>query len=158
MISQSAVLIRRLACVLLLASLAAGCASQGSTRASVGNSAARQATNIAVDQIGVPYRYGGATPSGFDCSGLVHYSYAKAGLQVPRTTGAQWTDLQPVSKGDLQAGDILFFKISGKISHVGMYVRDGKFVHAPSSGRKVSLESLKSDFYADAFVRAGRPY
>lgn len=157
MISQSAVLIRRLACLVLLVSLAAGCSSQGNIRASAVDDTARQATNIAVQQLGVPYRYGGATPSGFDCSGLVQYAYAGAGIRVPRTTGGLWTDMRPVSRRDLQTGDVLFFRISGKISHVGMYVRDGQFVHAPSSGRKVSFASLKSDFYADAFVRAGRP-
>lgn len=112
---------------------------------------------MALNQVGVPYRYGGNTPSGFDCSGLVHYSYAAAGVSIPRTTSGQWAQLSPVDTRDMRSGDLLFFEISGKMSHVGMYVGDGRFVHAPSSGRTVSIETLESPFYRKAFIRAGRP-
>lgn len=112
--------------------------------------------DIAMRQVGVPYRYGGATTSGFDCSGLVHYSYAKAGRSVPRTTAGLWQSARPVSYAELQTGDVLFFRIEGKMSHVGVYVGAGRFVHAPASGRQVSVESLGSDFYSLAFIRGGR--
>lgn len=66
--------------------------------------------------------------------------------------------MRPVAEEDLQVGDILFFRIAGKVSHVGMYVGRGQFVHAPSTGKSVSIASLRSDFYQDALIRAGRPY
>ncbi|MBT8099197.1 MAG: C40 family peptidase [Gammaproteobacteria bacterium] len=108
-------------------------------------------------QLGVPYRYGGSNPNGFDCSGLVHYSYNKAGKSVPRTTGALWDDARPVAEANLRAGDLLFFRISGKMSHVGLYIGGGRFVHAPSSGKRVTVADLQSDFYSSALIRAGRP-
>ena len=169
MISQTVQLIRRLCCVSVLALTAFGCSSQpvsGPARESghaVVNSpapvtsTADQAVSIALRQVGVPYRYGGATPSGFDCSGLVHYSYLRAGKSVPRTTTTLWNNTRPISVGQIRKGDILFFRISGKMSHVGMYIGRGKFVHAPSSGKTVSVASLRSDFYSQALIRAGRP-
>lgn len=116
-----------------------------------------RAARIAVDQVGVPYRYGGSTPTGFDCSGLVQYSYRQAGKSLPRTTGQLWNHTVTVPKKEMQAGDLLFFSIAGKMQHVGLYLGNGNFVHAPSSGRTVTVESLSSDFYSEAFLRAGRP-
>jgi len=116
-----------------------------------------RAANIALQQVGTPYRYGGNSPSGFDCSGLVHYSYANVGKNVPRTTGGLWQELAPVDNRDMRAGDLLFFRIAGKMSHVGLYLGGGRFVHAPSSGKVVSVETLTSDYYRQAFIRAGRP-
>ena len=122
-----------------------------------GMTVGERAAAVALQQVGVPYRYGGVGPSGFDCSGLVHYSYAHAGKSVPRTTAALWAKLAPVEAWRMQTGDLLFFNIEGKMSHVGLYLGDGRFVHAPSSGRVVSIESLDSDYYRDALIRAGRP-
>jgi len=116
-----------------------------------------QAAVIAVRQIGVPYRYGGSTTQGFDCSGLVQYAYAKAGKQIPRTTAQQWQQLQPIRKDHLQVGDLLFFDINGKIAHVGLYLGSRRFVHAPATGSEVSIAELDSGFYRQAFVRGGRP-
>lgn len=118
----------------------------------------RQAAVIALEQVGVPYRYGGDSPSGFDCSGLVQYAYSHAGLAVPRTTGQLWRAAKPVAEQDLSAGDLLFFSIEGKMSHVGLYLGERRFVHAPQSGRAVSVASLDSPFYEAALVRAGRLY
>lgn len=115
-----------------------------------------RAAGIAAAQIGVPYRYGGSSPKGFDCSGLVYFAYAQVGKSVPRTTSGLWRNAAPVERSQLQAGDILFFRIEGKVSHVGLYLDDGQFVHAPASGRRVSVESLYSDFYRQAFIRGGR--
>jgi cell wall-associated NlpC family hydrolase len=108
-------------------------------------------------QVGVPYRYGGSNTSGFDCSGLVQYSYRKAGKSVPRTTGQLWAATTTVHPDELREGDVLFFRVEGKMSHVGLYLGGQQFVHAPSSGRTVSVESLTSPFYSAAFIRAGRP-
>lgn len=118
----------------------------------------QRAARVAIGQVGTPYRYGGSTPQGFDCSGLVHFAYAAAGKRIPRTTSRLWTTVAPVPREDMRSGDLVFFRIDGKMSHVGMYLGDGHFVHAPSSGRTVSIESLDTPFYQHAFLRAGRPY
>lgn len=119
-------------------------------------STAERAAAVALQQVGVPYRYGGMSPSGFDCSGLVHYSYGRAGATVPRTTRQLWSATRPVDSGRLREGDLLFFRFDGKIAHVGLYLGRGRFVHAPSSGKRVSVESLSADVYRNAFVRGGR--
>ena len=75
---------------------------------------------------------------------------------MPRTTGQLWNLAGVVSYDDLQVGDLLFFRFDGKMSHVGIYVGDEQFVHAPSTGRSVSLESLDAEYYRQAFIRAGR--
>jgi len=153
-----------LAALVLLA--LAGCSTAWQGRVATGpeptevvatKSAGHQAASIALRQVGIPYRYGGKTPSGFDCSGLVQYSYSKAGKFVPRTTGQLWSALQPVATAEMKPGDVLFFRIKGKMSHVGLYLGDSQFVHAPSSGRKVSVASLESPFYGGSLIRAGRP-
>jgi cell wall-associated NlpC family hydrolase len=134
---------------------------QGAPAASTSHGSARElgdrAAKVAASQVGVPYRYGGSTPSGFDCSGLVYYSYAQIGVSVPRTTGQLWKGVAPIDKSDLRAGDVLFFRISGKVAHVGLYLGKNQFVHAPSSGKKVTVQSLQNDFYKSALVGIGRP-
>lgn len=119
--------------------------------------AGEQAAIVAVRQIGVPYRYGGDSVRGFDCSGLVQYAWSAAGRKVPRTTGEQWRQMQPVADRDLEPGDVLFFNIDGKVSHVGLYLGSRRFVHAPESGREVTIADLDSEFYRRAFIRGGRP-
>jgi len=116
-----------------------------------------RAAAVALQLVGTPYRYGGSSPAGFDCSGLVHYSYAAAGRPIPRTTAALWQSTTPVEPGQIRTGDLLFFKIEGKMAHVALYLGKGKFVHAPSTGRSVEVERLDNDFYSHAFLRAGRP-
>ena len=153
MISQPATLVRWMALIGVALVALGGCASPGVPADHLGERAAR----VAVSQVGAPYRYGGATPSGFDCSGLVQYSYLQAGKTIPRTTAGQWAELTPVISRELETGDLLFFSIGGKMSHVGLYLGDGTFVHAPSSGRTVEIERLDSAFYRTAFLRAGRP-
>jgi cell wall-associated NlpC family hydrolase len=106
--------------------------------------------------IGKPYRYGGSSPRGFDCSGLVQYSYSSAGLKVPRTSREQYGAATPISLTDAEPGDLLFFRYDQKISHVAIYLGDERFVHAPSSGKQVSVASLKNPHYQQHFVRVGR--
>ena len=115
-----------------------------------------ETARVAYAQVGIPYRYGGATPAGFDCSGLVHYAYERAGKAVPRTTSALRHATRRIDERSLKPGDILFFNVAGKLGHVGIYLDDGRFVHAPQTGRTVSVESLESPFYRRAFARAGR--
>ena len=145
--------------LLIIALVAAGCASGPPPQeAAHGQSVGQRAAAVALDQVGVRYRYGGAGPDGFDCSGLVQYAYRRAGLAVPRTTGQLWAAAEQVPRSDLQAGDLLFFSIEGKMSHVGLYLGQDRFVHAPQSGRSVSVASLRAPFYRSALLRAGRIY
>ena len=166
MISQTMATVGRVFISVVISAGLVACAGQPAvesrpqTPVSAGQSASgvgQQAASIAVHQVGVPYRYGGSAPTGFDCSGLVHYSYQQAGKAVARTTGQLWNSTSAVDRRDIRPGDVLFFRIEGKMSHVGIYVGDNRFVHAPSSGKSVSMESLSSDFYRNAFIRAGRP-
>ncbi|AUI69966.2 C40 family peptidase [Beggiatoa leptomitoformis] len=109
--------------------------------------------------LGTRYRFGGKTPSsGFDCSGLVYYAHSKIGISLPRTAHDQYLASLPVQHTDLQPGDLVFFKTnrSRRISHVGIYVGNDKFIHAPSRGRNVTVDSLASGYYAKRFVRGGR--
>ena len=106
---------------------------------------------------GAPYRYGGYTPRGFDCSGLVYYAHRQVGISVPRTTAGQQRHARRVSLDNLRAGDVLFFRLEGKkVSHVGIYAGSGNFIHAPSTGKYVSYASLTSEFWRSRLVGAGR--
>jgi len=107
--------------------------------------------------LGTPYRYGGSSPHGFDCSGLVYYSYRRAGIHVPRTTYAQMNAANRVRLRDLAAGDLLFFRLGRQpVSHVAIYTGDGQFIHAPSSGKRVSYGSMSDVYWKTRLVAAGR--
>ncbi|MDP6450100.1 MAG: C40 family peptidase [Lentisphaeria bacterium] len=108
--------------------------------------------------VGSPYRYGGRGPNAFDCSGLVVYSYQAAGVKVPRTSALQFKAATPVDIDAARPGDLLFFSYSRKTSHVGIYLGNQQFVHAPSSGGNVSVQSLQQAHYREHFVGAGRLY
>ncbi|MES6854231.1 NlpC/P60 family protein [Cutibacterium acnes] len=103
------------------------------------SSRAQSALNFALAQLGKPYIWGGTGPTGYDCSGLMMVSWGKAGVSLPRTAAAQYAAGTPVSTSDLQPGDLVFFYPG--ITHVGMYIGDGKFIHAssPRTGIKVSV-------------------
>jgi cell wall-associated NlpC family hydrolase len=112
---------------------------------------------IAREMIGAPYRYGGASPGGFDCSGLVYYSYRKAGITVPRTSAEQYRQSERVKLSGLRPGDLVFFRISrNKPSHVGIYAGGEHFVHAPSGGKRVSYASLVDPYWRSRVMGAGR--
>ena len=122
--------------------------------ADVGVSAARHA----LDMRGKPYRAGGSTPRGFDCSGLVHYSYARVTMNLPRTTEGQWASSRAVPRKEIRPGDLLFFHQEGKRnSHVAIYVGSNRFVHAPSSGKQVTTASLTDRYWSQHFAGARRP-
>ena len=109
--------------------------------------------------LGLDYRYGGDSPAtGFDCSGLVAHVYLEAwNIRLPRNTGAQSKAGTPVSLAELQAGDLVFYDtLKRPYSHVGIYLGDGKFVHAPKSGAQVRVESLKSAYWTQRYNGARR--
>ncbi len=112
--------------------------------------------DIALQMIGAPYRYGGRAPDGFDCSGLVYFSYQQAGISVPRSSKEQFKATNPIDLDDARAGDLLFFRNLFKVSHVAIYLGDGRFVHAPATGKQVSVASMDNSYYREHFVRAGR--
>jgi peptidoglycan DL-endopeptidase CwlO len=97
---------------------------------------------VALSYVGVPYVWGGSTPSGFDCSGLVMYAYAQLGVSLPHSSYAMWNMGVPVPEDQLQPGDLVFFNGLG---HVGLYVGGGYFVHAPHTGTVVQVSPLSSD-------------
>lgn len=99
----------------------------------------QRAVQIAAEELGVPYRYGGSSPSGFDCSGLVAYVYGKLGVRLPHNAAAQYGYGRPVARGSLRPGDLVFFHGLG---HVGLYIGRGRIIHAPQSGERVEIQSL----------------
>jgi len=115
-----------------------------------------KAALTAVSMIGRPYKYKGDSPAGFDCSGLVQYSYLAAGLDVPHGTKALRNRTLSIGR-NLQTGDLLFFNERGKkSSHVGIYLENDTFVHAPSTGGKVRKDSLQDPYWRSSFVEARR--
>lgn len=123
----------------------------------VANDDSHPAVAVARRMIGTPYRFGGSSPErGFDCSGLVHYSFKHVGINAPRSTATLFSSAFPVEGDALQQGDLLFFRIEGKISHVGIYIGGDTFLHAPSSGKTVSYASLSNPYWQQRLIRAGR--
>lgn len=118
------------------------------------SAAAEQVTLMALAMIGTPYRFGGSALGGFDCSGLSSYVYAQsAGITLPRSAQEQGAiGGRPLRAGDLRTGDLVFFEtVPGRISHVGIYVGQGRFVHAPSAGSKVRLERMDQVYWWPRF-------
>ncbi len=164
---------RRIARLALLAALLAGCGGGEPVRPAPSAAATRgwpivapadpaRANAVlmrAISLVGTPYRYGGNTPDGgFDCSGLVNYVYRDMlDMRLPRTTrelaGLQGPRIQPER---LASGDLVFFGSSGSVTHVGIYVGEGRFVHAPSSGGTVRLDRLDGHYWRDHYSGARR--
>lgn len=107
--------------------------------------------DIARRYVGTPYRYGGSSPEGFDCSGLVRYVYARAGYSVPRSANQQWEGLQPGKVP--QPGDLVFFKADSKnISHVGIYAGNFLFIHAPRTGKNVGFDDIRDQYWSKSYA------
>jgi cell wall-associated NlpC family hydrolase len=114
----------------------------------------------AIGQVGIPYRYGGTLPgTGFDCSGLIGYVFREAvGLKLPRTT-RELIDINApsIDRNDLQAGDLVYFNSrGGRVSHIGIYVGEDRFVHAPSTGGLVRIDKLSTPYWTKFYVGAKR--
>ena len=127
-------------------------ALQGST----GSTLASKIINTAKKYIGVPYKWGGTTPKGFDCSGYVQYVFNKHGIELLRTSKEQYTMGYKVSKSNLKAGDLVFFNTSGKgVSHVGIYIGDGLFIHSGTT-KGVVIAELFGDYWSNLYLGARR--
>jgi peptidoglycan DL-endopeptidase CwlO len=141
--------------VLAVAILSALClAASADARSSASSPVGKVAAAAALTQVGAPYVWGMASPStGFDSSGLVVWAYGQAGLTLPHYTRALWPLGRRVSRRQLAVGDIVFFDGLG---HVGIYVGNGRFIHAPNTGEKVRVEALSSSFLGKLYVGAVR--
>lgn len=133
-----------------------GGSSSNNSNASVG----QQIADLAESFVGYPYVYGEESPSrGFDCSGLVYYCYGEFGYSLSRTAGKQYSNHgTSVSKSELQPGDLVFFSSDGgySVTHVGIYIGDGNFVHASTSTTGVIISSLSSSYYTRVWYGAKR--
>lgn len=119
----------------------------------------RRVVSEALDELHRPYRWGGESPrNGFDCSGLIQYAYARVGIHVPRTARAQYADADRrlYSMAHLEPGDILFFRIGDRLSHVGMYIGHDRMIHSPAPGQRVRVERLDKRYWLRRFAGAAR--
>ena len=166
-LSQSALVPGRAWCVLGLACalLLGGCSTTpapGPSRSVASSLSDEHAHDIAIHALGLvgtPYRYGGNTPdSGFDCSGLIGYVYkSRAGVAPPRTVAQLGGFGQAVDSSDLRTGDLVIFGAGRNPTHAGIYVGEGRFVHAPSTGGTVRLDQLASNYWSKQKTAFRRP-
>jgi cell wall-associated NlpC family hydrolase len=122
------------------------------------HSRSSEAVLQAVAQLGTPYRWGGNSANkGFDCSGLTQHAYQAAQISIPRTSYQQFRATRRVARDDLRPGDLVFFRLNGgRVDHVGIYVGEKRFIHAPSRGKTVSFARLDNGYWSRRYVGAGR--
>ena len=113
----------------------------------------RHVVQIALKYVGTPYRWGGSSPGGFDCSGLVRYVYGRVGVSLPHNAAEQYRYGRPVTRNELQPGDLVFFD---RLRHNGIYIGNGKFIHARQTGKRVGVAKLDDDWYDARWVGARR--
>lgn len=145
-------------CATLLLGACASAPERPIERVEAGAALSSRAADYALMMIGKPYRFGGSSPAtGFDCSGLVQYSYRQVGVMLPRTTDDQMRAAEPIRVSSLRRGDLVFFDEEGKKnSHVGIYIGHGEFVHAPSTGKLVRTDHLDSVYWRKHISQARR--
>jgi cell wall-associated NlpC family hydrolase len=150
-----------IACIMLLSLPATATANVFDVKSHVGHTPpapatiATQAVHDALALRGAPYVYGGSTPAGFDCSGFTSYVYGRLGIALAHSSYDQWNAGQHIPRRDLQPGDLVFF---AGLGHVGIYIGDGAFVHAPHTGTVVSVDRLSGSWYGAEYDGAVRPY
>lgn len=115
-----------------------------------------EVVNYAYKFLGKPYVFGATGPNAFDCSGLTQYVYNRFGVGLSRTTYTQVNEGIKVNKSELRPGDLVFFNTAGSISHVGIYIGNGEFIHAPRTGKPVMVSSLIDGYYAQKYETARR--
>lgn len=146
--------------VVMLLLLIQGCATTSDKEKERKNAAiSEQRSEViktAKSQLGVRYRFGGSSPAqGFDCSGLLQYSFSQAGLNIPRTTRSQAQYFETTDSPEV--GDVLFFKINRRnVSHAGIYLGNNKMLHAPSSGGHVEITDIREPYWQERFYKFGR--
>lgn len=141
-------------------SVSRGTTTTAAKTASIASASSRASEVIATARsyIGVPYVWGGESPSGFDCSGFTQYVLKRNGITIPRVTSAQYVTGVSVSKSNLRVGDLVFFTTyKPGPSHVGFYIGGGKFIHA-SSSKGVTISGLDSSYYSDRYIGARRVF
>ena len=162
LLRQAVAVVSALLALLLLGA----CSSTSGVRSSsapvpsrVTNDQASEVTVYAVGLVGTPYRYGGNTPdSGFDCSGLIGHVYkTRTGMTLPRSVAGLQHWGQPMSADEIRSGDLVFFGRGEVPTHAGIYVGNGRFVHAPSTGGTVRLDQLSAKYWAAQRVAFRRP-
>jgi cell wall-associated NlpC family hydrolase len=141
------------ALLILLSVLFASCASMRTS----GNNERDIIVRCAMDMIDKGYKYGSQDPEGgFDCSGLVQFAYKQAGIDIPRTASAQYYKTLKIDLGKAKEGDLVFFSTVGPgPTHVGIYLGGGKFIHAPSEGKKIRQEDMNNNYWKNAYYGAG---
>lgn len=115
-----------------------------------------QVVNYAYKFLGKPYVYGAAGPNSFDCSGLTQYVFSHFGINLSRTTYTQVGEGTKVNRKDLKPGDLVFFNTQGSTSHVGIYIGNDEFIHAPRTGKPVMVSSLSDGYYSQKYATARR--
>ena len=133
--------------------------SSGNSSSSSSNSIGDKLVSLAKSKLGCKYVWGATGPNTFDCSGLTSWVHKQMGISIPRTSLAQSKSGKAVNKSDLQPGDLIFWKTtSAPVGHVGMYVGNGQFIHAPNKSKPVKYDSLSSSYYSSRYVCARRYY
>lgn len=145
----------------LAAALLSGCGGYTSVDAPSGEpgdaaDAGQAAVRLAEEFIGAPYRNGGTTPDGVDCSGLTFAVYRRIGVKLPRTSGAQARAGTHIDRNDLRAGDLVFFGGGSGVNHVGIYADDGEFIHASTRSRSVRFDRLDNKYFRNRYIGARR--
>lgn len=147
---------QRLVLLAAVAMLTACATTNDSTYGNRTPEAPAAAAQVAASMQGKPYAWGGESPGGFDCSGLVYYAYNEAGVRVPRTARALYKAVRPLYVHQLAPGDLVFFVMPGRFpAHVGVYLGDNRFVHALNQDKPVMISNLDDNYWQRRLIRAG---